>query len=53
MTTIDEALDAFLAEQEKRLAGRTYRNYLQVIESFGDYMNGYGHDSLSELERRR
>jgi hypothetical protein len=39
--------------QEKRLAGRTYRNYLQVIESFGDYMNGYGHDSLSELERRR
>jgi hypothetical protein len=53
MTTIDEALDAFLAEQEKRLAERTYRNYLQVIELFRDCMNGYGHDSLSELERRR
>lgn len=34
MTTIDEALDAFLAEQDKRLAERTYRNYLEVIELF-------------------
>ena len=27
MTTIDEALDAFLAEQQERLAERTFRNY--------------------------
>lgn len=53
MTTIDEALDTFLAEQEKRLAPRTYRNYLEVVELFRDCMNGYGYESLSELERRR
>lgn len=53
MTTIDEALDAFLAEQDKRLAERTYRNYLEVVELFRDCMNGYGYESLSELERRR
>lgn len=53
VTTIDEALDAFLAEQDRRLADRTYRNYLEVIELFRDCMNGYGYESLSELERRR
>lgn len=53
MTTIDEALDAFLAEQEARLAERTFRNYVDVIEMFRECMNGYGCDSLSELERRR
>ena len=53
VTTIDEALDAFLAEQDKRLAERTYRNYLEVVELFRDCMNGYGYESLSELERRR
>lgn len=53
MTTIDEALDAFLAEQDKRLAERTYRNYLEVVELFRDCMNGYGYESLSELERQR
>lgn len=53
MTTIDEALDAFLAEQDKRLAERTYRNYLEVIELFRDCMNGYGYESLNELARRR
>lgn len=44
MTTTDEALDAFLAEQEKRLAERTYRNDPQDrgltlgrgSESYGD-----------------
>ncbi|MGH9119057.1 MAG: hypothetical protein ACRD0A_14595 [Acidimicrobiales bacterium] len=53
MTTIDEALDAFLAEQAERLAERTYRNYLEVIELFCDCMNGYGYESLSAIERRR
>ena len=53
MTTIDEALDSFLAEQDKRLAERTYRNYLEVIELFRDCMNGYGYESLGELEQRR
>lgn len=32
MTTIDEALDSFLAEQEARLAARTFRNYVDVVE---------------------
>ncbi|GMU79632.1 MAG: hypothetical protein AMXMBFR46_24220 [Acidimicrobiia bacterium] len=53
MTTIDEALDAFLAEQKARLAARTFRNYVDVIEMFRACMNGYGYESLSELERRR
>ncbi|MCH8984494.1 MAG: hypothetical protein IH943_10425 [Acidobacteria bacterium] len=48
MTTIDEALDAFLAEQEKRLADRTFRSYLKVIELFRLLcMNDYGPSSLT------
>ena len=53
MTTIDEALDAFLAQQDERLAERTFRNYLEVIELFRYCMNGHGYESLSELEHRR
>lgn len=31
MTTIARALDAFLADQQARLAERTYRRYDEVI----------------------
>lgn len=53
MTTIDEALDGFLAEQDQRLAKRTFLNYLEVIELFRDCMNGYGYESLTSEERAR
>jgi hypothetical protein len=47
--TLDEAL----AEQEKRLASRTFRNYADVIHLLRDCLNGYGHQSLDADERRR
>ncbi len=53
MTTIDEAMEAFLAEQQERLAERTFRNYAEVIQLLRDCMNGNGHTSLSEFERKR
>jgi hypothetical protein len=51
--TIDEALDEFLVEQEKRLAPRTFRNYADVIHLLRDCLNGYGYQSLDADERRR
>ncbi len=53
MTTIDEALDAFLAEQQERLAERTFRNYAEVVYLLRDCMNGYGHLLVSEFDRKR
>lgn len=53
MTTIDEALDAFLAKQEERLSERTFRRYAEVIGLLRDCMNSYGHTMLSELDRKR
>lgn len=51
--TIDEVLSEFLAEQEKRLAPRTFRNYAEVIELLRHCLNGYGHQSLDDVERQR
>jgi hypothetical protein len=51
--TIDEALDEFLVEQEKRLAPRTFRNCADVIHLLRDCLNGYGYQSLDADERRR
>ncbi len=53
LTTIDEALDAFVAEQEKRLADRTFRSYVEVIGLFRHCMNGYGPSSLTGEQARR
>lgn len=52
LTTIDEVLGAFLAEQKQRLAERTFGNYLEVIDLFRRCMNDYGHTSLSPSEAR-
>ena len=51
--TIDEVLVEFLAEQEKRLAPRTFRNYADVVHFLRDCLNGYGHQSLNAAERER
>jgi hypothetical protein len=51
--TIDEVLTEFLAEQEKRLAPRTFRNYADVISLLRDCLNGYGQQSLDTAEHDR
>lgn len=50
---IDAVLGEFLAEQEKRLAPRTFRNYADVVHLLRDCLNGYGHQSLDAAERER
>jgi len=42
-----------LAEQEKRLAPRTFGNYADVIGLLRDCLNHYGHQSLEPAERTR
>lgn len=51
--TIEEALDEFLAEQERRLKPRTYSRYAEVVFLLRDSLNRYGHQSLDEDEQRR
>jgi hypothetical protein len=52
-TSIDEALDRFLTEQEQRLSERTFRNYVDVVGLFRDCMNGYGYNRVPETESER
>ena len=51
--TIDAALDAFLADQRRRLSERTMRNYEYVVELLRDSLNGYGPNGLEKTELRR
>jgi hypothetical protein len=51
--TIDEALDAFLAEQRERLSRKTLRNYEEVVFLLRSSLNSYAYDSLDEVEQRR
>ncbi|MGH9087096.1 MAG: hypothetical protein ACRDYZ_03150 [Acidimicrobiales bacterium] len=51
--TIDTLFAAFLADQRDRLARRTWRKYETIIELLADCLNGYGHQSLDAVERRR
>lgn len=51
--TIDEAFDAFLAEQRERLSPKTLRNYEEVVFLLRSSLNGYAYDSLDELEQKR
>jgi hypothetical protein len=50
---IDTVLVEFLAEQEQRLAPRTYRNYAEVVSLLRHCLNSYGHQSLDDAERSR
>lgn len=52
-TTIDEALEAFLADQRERLSARTFRNYEDVIGLLRHCLNGYGPNALNEPDRKR
>lgn len=53
MTSIAEALAAFLAEQKDRLSERTYRRYEEVIWLLRDCMNSYGPNSLDQAETKQ
>lgn len=52
-TTIDEALETFLADQRERLSARTLRNYEDVIDLLRHCLNGYGPNALDEPDRKR
>jgi hypothetical protein len=52
-TTIDEVLEAFLADQRERLSARTLRNYEDVIGLLRLCLNGYGPNALDEPDRKR
>ncbi len=53
MVTIDDAFEAFLAEQRERLPARTLRNYEDVVHLLRDSLNGYAYDSLGKSEQMR
>ena len=50
MKTIKEVFEEFLAEQKARLKPRTYLGYEEAISLFGDYLDGYGYNSLNSEE---
>ena len=50
---IEGVLAEFLAEQEERLAPRTFRNYADVVYLLRDCLNNYGHQSLDDEELAR
>jgi hypothetical protein len=52
-TTIDDVLEAFLADQRERLSARTLGNYEDVIDLLRLCLNGYGPNSLDEPDRKR
>jgi hypothetical protein len=51
--TITEVLARFLAEQKQRVSPRTFAPYRDVVELLQHHLNGYGYESLNELETRR
>lgn len=52
-TTIDQALDAFIKDQRRRLSDRTMRNYDDVVELLRDSLNGYAYQSLDKADAKR
>jgi hypothetical protein len=52
-TTIDDSLEAFLADQRQRLSARTMRTYEDVTGLLRDCLNGYGPNTLDEPDRKR
>jgi hypothetical protein len=48
-TTIDDVLEAFLADQGERLLARTMRSYEDVIGLLRHCLNGYGPNTPQAL----
>ncbi|AKB49195.1 hypothetical protein MSKOL_3418 [Methanosarcina sp. Kolksee] len=53
MKTIEEVLDEFLFEQWARLSSKTYSGYEDAIYYFEEYLNGWAHKYLSEIDQIR
>ena len=53
LPSIDTVLVEFLAEQEQRLAPRTYGNYAEVVSLLRHCLNSYGYQNLDDAERSR
>lgn len=45
---IKDVFEQFLAEQESKLAPKTYRGYASVIELFGHQLDGYAWNNLED-----
>jgi hypothetical protein len=52
-TTIDQALDAFMKDQRRRLSQRTMRNYEDVVSLLRDSLNGYAYEALDQADAQR
>lgn len=51
--TIAEVLAGFLAEQQRRLAPRTFSDYRGVVELLQHFLDGEGHLALGKAEEKR
>lgn len=52
-TTIDQVLDAFVADQRRRVSARTMRNYDDVVDLLRHSLNGYGPNTLDKTDHKR
>jgi len=48
--TIEEVLDEFLSDQQKKLKPKTISGYKDVVQLLKDYMNGYAYQCLPKTE---
>lgn len=48
---IKDVFEQFLAEQESKLAPKTYRGYASVIELFGHQLDGYAWNNLKNGDK--
>lgn len=48
---IKDVFEQFLAEQESKLAPKTYRGYASVIELFGHQLDGYAWNNLDDGDK--
>lgn len=48
---IKDVFEQFLAEQESKLAPKTYRSYASVIELFGHQLDGYAWNNLDDGDK--
>jgi len=50
---VDEVLESFLNDQQKRLSAQTISSYEAVVQLLRSYLNGYAYQGLSRAEARR
>ena len=48
--TIEQVLDEFLADQQKRLKSKTFKQYEDIIWLFKNSINSYAYQSLTKAE---